>query len=73
MAIINSVNETFHRIRVKLYPHYLPFIEGAYIVRTANEASLSIEEVCTALKNGEGFTWTRWEPSLGLGGRLHQD
>jgi hypothetical protein len=42
MAIINSVNERFHRIRVKLYPHYLPRIEGAYIARTANESSLSM-------------------------------
>ncbi|MDR2053638.1 MAG: DUF4469 domain-containing protein [Treponema sp.] len=56
MAIINSVNEVLHRIRVKLYPNYLSHIEGAYIARTDNEASLSIGEVCAALKNRGGFT-----------------
>jgi hypothetical protein len=56
MAIINSVKEVLHRIRVKLYPSYLPGIQGAYIARTDNEAILSIEEVCAALKNRGGFT-----------------
>jgi hypothetical protein len=56
MAIINNVNEVLHRIRVKLYPNYLPQVDGAYIARTSNEASLSIEDVCAALKNRGGFT-----------------
>jgi hypothetical protein len=56
MAVINAVNEVLHRIRVKLYPNYLTHVEGAYIARTDNEASLSIEEVCAALKNRGGFT-----------------
>jgi hypothetical protein len=56
MAIINDVNEVLHRIRVKLYPNYLHNVEGAYLARTDNEASLSIEEVCAALKNRGGFT-----------------
>jgi hypothetical protein len=56
MAIVNSVTEVLHRIRVKLYPNYLTHVEGAYIARTDNEASLSIEEVCAALKNRGGFT-----------------
>jgi hypothetical protein len=56
MATINAVSEKLHRIRVKLYPNYLPHIEGAYIARTDNEASLSIEEICAALKNRGGFT-----------------
>jgi len=34
MAIINNVTEVLHRIRVKLYPNYLPTAEGAYIART---------------------------------------
>jgi hypothetical protein len=46
MAVINAVNEILHHIRVKL----------AYIARTDNEASLSIEDVCAALKNRGGFT-----------------
>jgi hypothetical protein len=56
MAVIDSVTEVLHRIRVKLYPNYLPNSEGAYLARTNNEASLSIEEVCAALKNRGGFT-----------------
>jgi hypothetical protein len=56
MAVINNVNEVLHRIRVKLYPNYLHNVEGAYLARTDNEASLGIEEVCAALKNRGGFT-----------------
>jgi hypothetical protein len=46
MAIINPVNGMLHRIRVKLYPNYLPHVGGPYIARTDNEASLTMEEVC---------------------------
>jgi hypothetical protein len=53
---INNENEVLHRVRVKLYPNYLPKVEGAYIARTDNEASLTVEEVCAALKNRGGFT-----------------
>ena len=56
MSVINNVNEKLHRIRVKLYPNYLPKVEGKYLARTNNEASLSIEDVCAALKNRGGFT-----------------
>jgi hypothetical protein len=56
MALINNINETLHRIRVKLYANYLPRVEGAYIARTNNEASLSVEEICAALKNRGGYT-----------------
>ena len=31
MAIINNVNEVLHHIRVKLYPNYLPGVDGQYI------------------------------------------
>jgi hypothetical protein len=56
MAIINKVTEVLHRIRARLYPNYLHTVEGAFIARTDDEASLSIEEVCAALKNRGGFT-----------------
>ncbi|MDR1220842.1 MAG: DUF4469 domain-containing protein [Treponema sp.] len=56
MAIIKSARGVLHRIRVKLYPNYLANVEGAYIARTDSEASLSIEEVCAALKIRGGFT-----------------
>ena len=55
MSIINNVNEKLHRIRVKLYPNYLPNAEGRYIARTNNEASLTIDEVCAYLNNRGGF------------------
>ena len=56
MALINNVAEVLHRIRAKLYPNYLHNLEGAYIARTDDEAALSIEQVCAALKNRGGFT-----------------
>jgi hypothetical protein len=56
MAIINNITEVLHRLRVKLYPNYLPNVEGAYIARTDSEASLNIEQVCAALKNRGGFS-----------------
>ena len=55
MAIINNITEVLHKIRVKLYPNYLHNVEGAYIARTDSEASLTIEQVCAALKNRGGF------------------
>jgi hypothetical protein len=56
MSLINNVTEVLHRIRVKLYPNYLPGVKGEYIARTNNEALLTIEQVCAALKNRGGFT-----------------
>jgi hypothetical protein len=55
MVPIND-DDVLHHIRVKLYPNYLPGGEGAFIARTDNEASLTIEQVCTALKHRGGFT-----------------
>ena len=56
MAIINNVNEIMHRIRCKLYPNYLPSAGGAFLARTSSEASLSIAQVCAALKSRGGYT-----------------
>jgi hypothetical protein len=56
MSLINNEIEVLHRIRVRLYPNYLPEVEGAYIARTDNEALLSIEQVCAAMTNSGGFT-----------------
>jgi hypothetical protein len=53
---IGGLKDILHRIKAKLYPNYLPGVEGAYIARTDNEATLSVEEVCTALKNRGGFS-----------------
>ncbi|MDR0643644.1 MAG: DUF4469 domain-containing protein [Treponema sp.] len=56
MALINDKQEILHRIHVKLYPSFLPGTEGKFIGRTDDEASLSIEQVCVALKTRGGFT-----------------
>jgi hypothetical protein len=45
MAGLTTVNEVLHRIRVKLYPNYLPQIKGEYIARTDSEKTLSVDEV----------------------------
>ena len=52
---IGDLKDILHRIKVKLYPNYLPGGEGLYIARTDNEATLSVEDVCTALKNRGGY------------------
>ncbi|MDR0411211.1 MAG: DUF4469 domain-containing protein, partial [Treponema sp.] len=56
MSIIDNLNEVLHKIKVRLYPNYLTSVTGAYIARTVNEATLTIEEICVALKNRGGFT-----------------
>ena len=56
MSIIKNINEVMHKIRVRLYPNYLPTAEGAYIARTDSDASLNIEQVCAALKNRGGYS-----------------
>jgi hypothetical protein len=55
MSIVNTVQEVLHRIRVKLYPNYLPNVEGAYIARTNSEASLNIPQICASLKDRGGY------------------
>ena len=56
MPTINDLPMLLHRIRIKLYPNYLPNVEGSYIARTNNEKTLTIEDVCTAMKTRGGFT-----------------
>jgi len=56
MSNVKPVNEVMHRIRVKLYPGYLPGIRGAYIAKTDPEAVLGIEEICTYLYKRGGYT-----------------
>jgi hypothetical protein len=63
MAVIDDVTEVLHRIRARLYPNYLTTVEGAYIARTDDEAALTIEKVCAAMKNRGGFFTVR--PRIG--------
>ena len=56
MAITHNGDHLFHRVRVKLYPNYLPGVEGAYIARTDYEASRNVEQICSEMKNRGGFT-----------------
>jgi len=58
MSLINEIIEKLHVIRVRLYPNYLKGsgVEGDYVGRTNSEASLTIEQVCAALRNRGGFT-----------------
>jgi len=55
MSVVNNYMGVLHRIRIKLYPNYLPKVKGAYIARTDDEASLSIEEICETMKVRGGF------------------
>lgn len=55
MGITNNLNDVLHRIRVKLYPNYLPTAEGRYLAKTDNEAYLSVEKICAAMKNRGGY------------------
>ena len=56
MSLIYGISQVLHRIRVKLYPNYLPGGEGTFLARTDSEASLSVEQVCATKKNRGGFT-----------------
>jgi len=55
MSDVYSVSERMHKMRSKLYPNYLPGGEGTYIARTANEAAVTIEDICAAMKNRGGY------------------
>ena len=52
----NLADMVFHHIRVKLYPNYLKNVEGAYIARTDNDKSLTMEDICKILKTRGGFS-----------------
>jgi hypothetical protein len=56
MSVIDDAMQVLHRIRVKLYPNHLPGKEGELIARTANEKTLTYEEVCAAAKERGGYT-----------------
>ena len=60
MSITNqNYADKLHRIKVKLYRNFLPGRQGKYYARTANEDSLSIEDICNMMKTRGGFTGDR--------------
>ena len=56
MNLAYNIAQVMHKIRVKLYPNYLPGQENTFIARTDSEAVLNIEQVCAALRDRGGFT-----------------
>lgn len=56
MGLTNNIDDVLHKIKVYLYPNYLPKAEGRYIARTENEASLNVSMICAAMKNRGGYT-----------------
>ena len=47
--------DVLYEIRTKLYPNYLPKVEGKYVARTNSRRSMSIEEVCMTLKRRTSY------------------
>jgi hypothetical protein len=56
MGLTNNIEDVLHKIKVYLYPNYLPKAAGRYIARTENEASLNVSKICAAMKNRGGYT-----------------
>ena len=51
--------QRLHRIRVRLYPNYLPTVEGKYLARTANdpnEATYYLNELTLQFVNARRYT-----------------
>ena len=40
MPLIDNRQDVLHRIRIRLYPNNMPGINGTYLARTVNDASL---------------------------------
>jgi hypothetical protein len=43
-----------HRVKLKLYPNYLPGGEGTFLARTNSEATISVEQNCAAMRKRNG-------------------
>jgi len=56
MKTLTNKSTKFHNIKVKLYPNNLQHVKGAFLARTSNEETLSIEQVCKAIKERGNFT-----------------
>ena len=49
MSVLDTLDIVLHKIKVKLYPNYLPTAKGAYIARTDNERTLNVKDICTSV------------------------
>jgi hypothetical protein len=56
MDLIYGVSQVLHRIKLKLYPNYLPGREGTFYARTSSEATLSVEQICASKRDRGGFS-----------------
>jgi hypothetical protein len=56
MDLVYGVSKVMHRIKLKLYPNYLPGKEGTFFARTSSEATLSVEQICAAKRDRGGFS-----------------
>jgi hypothetical protein len=61
MAIMQLMEDVVHRIRIWLYPDYLPTVkQGELIARSVNEKTLDLEQICSSLKE-RGSSTTSYE------------
>ena len=56
MVFSKNINRAPDRIKAKLYRNYSPISGNRYIARANHEISLSIEQICSVLKNRGDFT-----------------
>ena len=55
MNLIYGIKQVMHKIRVKLYPNYLPGHENTFIAHTDSEAVLDIKQICASMYERGGF------------------
>jgi len=72
MSNVYNVNEKMHKLRAKLYPNYLPGGDGTYIARTTNEDSVTLEDICAAMKNRGGYNGS-YEDAVRIVRHFHQE
>jgi len=54
--LFDGFHSVMHRVKVRLFPNYLPGVPGAYIARTENERILTIKDVLAAMRDRGGYT-----------------
>ena len=54
-SVLKGAGDVLHRIRVKLYPNYLPKGKGTYIAHTNSQRVLDVDDICKELKTRGSF------------------